>query len=68
MKVMEIIYHERRPNFLATIKAMSAGDVVVFPWDKMICEPSHIRTLCSKTDGKFSVNKTEEGMKVTRTA
>ena len=65
---MEIIYHERRPNFLATIKQMNAGDVVIFPWNDMICEPSHIRTLCTKQPGKFTVNKTEEGMRVTRTA
>lgn len=68
VKVMEIIYHERKPNYLATIKAMAAGDVVVFPWNKMMCEPSHLRTLCSKQPGEFTVNKTDEGMRVTRTA
>lgn len=64
---MEIIYHERRPNYMATIRALNAGEEVTFPW-KGIIEPAQIRCTCSKLPGKFSVNKTEEGMKVTRTA
>ena len=65
---MEIIYHERRPNYMATIKSLGVGEIVVFPWKEISCETALIRVACSKVDGKFSVNKTEEGMKVTRTA
>lgn len=64
---MEIIYHVRKPNYLATIKALSIGDEVTFPW-KDICEPNHIRTICSKISGTYTVNKVESGMKVTRLA
>ena len=52
---------------MATIRALNAGEEVTFPW-KGIIEPAQIRCTCSKLPGKFSVNKTEEGMKVTRTA
>ena len=65
---MEIIYHERRPNYMATIKSLGVGEIVVFPWNIIKCETSQIRVACSKIDGKFSVNKTDDGMKVTRTA
>ncbi len=65
---MEIIYHERRPNYMATIRSLGVGDVIMFPWAEISCETSLIRVACAKIDGKFSVNKTEEGMKVTRTA
>ncbi len=65
---MEIIYHERKPNYLATIKSMVQGDEVCFPWGRGMCDPSMIRTICSKIEGTFTVNKTDEGMRVTRTA
>ncbi|MBR4755322.1 MAG: hypothetical protein IK076_00095 [Bacteroidales bacterium] len=64
---MEIIYHERRPNYLATIKSLNAGEEITFPW-KDINEPGQIRTICSKVTGTFTVNKVEAGMKVTRIA
>ena len=64
---MEIIYHLRRPNYLATIKSLNAGDEVTFPW-KEISEPGQIRTICSKVPGTFTVNKVDAGMKVTRIA
>jgi len=53
---------------MATIKSLGVGEIVVFPWKEISCESALIRVACSKVDGKFSVNKTEEGMKVTRTA
>ena len=65
---MEIIYHERKPNYLATIKSMGVGDEVTFPWDEVKCDPSFIRTICAKQPGTFSVNKGITGMTVTRTA
>ena len=61
-----IIYHERRPNYLATIKSLEAGDVVFFPWDRSMSEPAQIRVICSKLEGSFTVNKTVNGMRVTR--
>lgn len=64
-KIMEIIYHERKPNYRATINAMVPGDEVFFPWNK-ITEPAQIRTICSRSSGKFTVNKIENGLKVTR--
>ena len=64
---MEIIYHERRPNYMATIKSLGVGDDITFPW-KGICEPAQIRCICAKLPGTYTVNKLEEGMKVTRTA
>ena len=64
---MEIIYHERRPNYLATIKSLNAGEEITFPW-KDINEPGQIRTICSKVTGTFTVNKVEAGMKVIRIA
>ena len=65
---MRIIYHERRPNYLATIKSLGIGDMVVFPWKELKCESAQIRVACSKSEGKFTVNKTDEGLKVTRLA
>lgn len=53
---------------MATIRSLGVGDVIMFPWAEISCETSLIRVACAKIDGKFSVNKTEEGMKVTRTA
>lgn len=53
---------------MATIKSLGVGEMITFPWAEISCETSLIRVACSKVDGKFSVNKTEEGMKVTRTA
>lgn len=61
-----IIYHERRPNYMATIKSLDAGDEVFFPWDRSMSEPGQIRVICSKLEGKFTVNKTVNGMRVTR--
>lgn len=61
-----IIYHERRPNYMATIKSLDAGDEVFFPWDRSMSEPLQIRVICSKLEGKFTVNKTVNGMRVTR--
>lgn len=65
---MGIIYHERRPNYTATIKSLGVGEIVTFPWGEIKCESAQIRVACSKIDGKFQVNKTDEGMRVTRTA
>ena len=65
---MEIIYHERRPNYMATIRSLGVGEAIMFPWAILSCESSLIRVACSKSEGKFMVNKTEEGVKVTRTA
>ena len=62
----EIIYHERRPNYLATIKSLEAGDEVFFPWDRSMSEPSQIRVICSRLVGRFTVNKTVNGMRVSR--
>ena len=67
MKSIEIIYHERRPNYLATIKSMPVGSEVFFPWDRSMSEPAQIRTICAKLPGTFTVNKLLKGMKVTRT-
>ena len=64
---MEIIYHERRPNFTATVKSLKVGDEVTFPLAE-VHDPAPIRVLCSKIEGTFSVNKSEEGLRVTRTA
>ena len=65
---MEIIYHERRPNYLATIKALPMGDEVIFPWSRNMMEPAQIRTICAKLPGTYTVNKITDGMKVTRIA
>lgn len=65
---MKIIYHERRPNYMATIKSLGVGEMITFPWNEINCETAMIRVACSKVDGKFAVNKTEEGMRVTRKA
>lgn len=67
---MEIIYHERRPNYRATIANLKAGEDVLFPWtnDGGINDPAPIRVICSKLEGKFTVNKLVNGLKVTRTA
>lgn len=64
---MEIIYHERRPNFTATVKSLKIGDEVTFPLTE-VHDPAPIRVLCSKMEGTFSVNKSDGGLKVTRIA
>lgn len=53
---------------MATIKSLGVGEMITFPWEEISCETSLIRVACSKVDGKFAVNKTEEGMRVTRKA
>jgi len=62
---MELIYHTRRINFLATIKSFEPGDIYTF--DKK-ADYALIRTICSKLAGTFTVNKTKDGLKVTRLA
>ena len=53
---------------MATIKSLGVGEIVIFPWNEINCETALIRVACSKIEGKFTVNKTDEGMRVTRTA
>lgn len=62
---MEIIKHTK-PNFRATIKALEVGDDVTFP-TRHADEP-YIRVLAVRLEGKFTVNKTTAGIKVTRIA
>ncbi len=63
---MDIIYHEKKINYTATIKALVEGDSVVFPYTEGM-ETSTIRNICSRIKGaKFTVNKTSEGVSVTR--
>lgn len=64
-KQMEIIKHTR-PNFMATVRALGVGDDVTFPF-KVAAEP-YIRVLAARMEGTFRVNKTDEGIKVTRIA
>ena len=62
---MEIIYHPRRINYLATIKSFVPGDEHIFSG---VLDSAHVRTICSKLPGKFKVNRIKEGLKVTRLA
>lgn len=64
---MDIIYHEKKINYTASVKALMPKDSVLFPYSDDM-ETSTIRNICSRIKGaKYTVNKVADGVQVTRT-
>ena len=57
----------RNINFSETLRTLEVGEFVVFAY-KDINDISYLRNLCVRIPGKFTANKMEEGMKITRLA
>ncbi len=57
----------RNINFTETLRTLEVGEFVVFPYkDIPNKDISYLRSLCVRMPGKYSSNKVEEGLKVTR--
>ena len=50
-----------------TFRAIPLGEYVIIS-SRDVKDPSYLRTLACRLPGKYSVNKTDEGFKVTRLA
>lgn len=62
---METKYHERKINWKATLESFAPGESHSFPWQVVKMDVALIRIAASKIGG-ISVNKTEEGLLISK--